>query len=109
MYINPTLFLALDRFLAVTFPHKFRVLAPKLCPCKICLFVFQFVLIILYFIDEAYAGIFLYIPLLLAWFNVVLVLISSHVLNVVIFCQLLKSARAMSCQRHNASGGANPR
>ena len=101
--------MALDRFLAVSFPHKFRVLAPKLRPCKIGLFVVQFILVVLYFIVEAYAGIFLYIPLFLAWFSVVLVLISSPVLYVVIFCQLLKSARAMAGQRHNASGAANTR
>ena len=39
LYLNPTFYLALDRFIAVFFPHKFKVLAPKMRPLKVGLFV----------------------------------------------------------------------
>ena len=53
LYLHPTFYLGLDRCVAVFFPHKFPVLAPKLRPFKVCLFVTQFLAVLLHSVGDA--------------------------------------------------------
>ena len=108
LYLVPTFYLALDRFLAVFFPHKFKVLAPKMRPFKVGLFVVSILLNVAHFaIEMIIPGNISLIPFFIGWFIVLIMLLVSPVLYVAIFCQLMVSARKMA--GHTASGASNQR
>ena len=111
LYLNPTFYLALDRFIAVFFPHKFKVLAPKMRPLKVGLFVMQILCNGMHGVFELFLpnlAKFSLIPMVIGWLIVLTVLIASPVLYLAIFCKLMVSDRKMAGQRHT-SGSPNQR
>ena len=108
LYLVPIFYLALDRFMAVSFPHKFKVLAPKMRPFKVGLIVLLILLNVAHFVIEmVIPGNISLIPAFTGWFIILIMLIASPVLYLAIFCQLMIQARKMAAQ--NASGATNQR
>ena len=112
LYLNPTFYLALDRCIAVFIPHKFQVIAPKLRPFKIGLFVLQILLAVQYFVAREISTVLGLIALIPGWLIVLFMIIVSPILYLAIFCKVMTSDRKMAAQRHTGTtntDAANPR
>ena len=106
LYLYPSLFLALDRFLAVWFPHKFRILSPKFKKVKIFLVILTFVLVTINGSLQAlnaHGSVLNAVAGLLNLSLIVLQLVGSIVLYSLTAHRIFKSSRAMAANKHTTS------
>ena len=95
------LFLALDRFLIVSFPHNFQLHEKKMRRFKVAL-VLLTVLLSLYYLFEATKDNFVLITIFLV--NFTLQFLACVVLYVIIVVKIVTSERKMKGSRHMAKG-----
>ena len=96
VYLYPSLFLALDRFLAVYFPHKFQLISGKTRVFKIVmvsLSVVNSVVMILAELLFGFSSVAFMLLLAVFWFLLVSQFISSVVIYAAIVVRIFKSSR----------------
>ena len=89
------LFLALDRFLVVVFPHKFQLYEKKMRIFKVVLFVFASSSVVGLFFDDFYA-----VGGLIVSLNLLLHLVGCLVLYSIIVARVFLNDRKMNKHRH---------
>ena len=105
-YLYPSLFLALDRFLAVQYPHKFRVLAPKLKRVKLAFVLCTFVYGIITGVLQMFFSVNSLMYVIGGSLNILVILsqlLGSIVLYSLTAYRVLKSGRKMAENRHGTS------
>ena len=105
VYLYPSLFLALDRFLAVYFPHKFREMSVKTRVFKIVMVSLSVMNSIGLILSESFLGytsIVFLISLLIHWFLIALELVLSVVIYAAIVVKIVRSSQKFSGNKHSS-------
>ena len=102
-YMFPSLFLAVDRFFAVFYPHKFKIFAPKIRKGKIVILVlsssFQLLRIIVYFLTGEKSVLSVALEFI-AFTWIFVQVVTSTILYVAIAVKILRSNKKMAENRN---------
>ena len=103
-YLIPSFYLAVDRFLAVWFPHKFQVLARKARPIKIAFLTSQFTVCVAHVLAEVISGMNSSVSLPLkavAWLLLAVQLFGSVGLYSAIVVRLILAHQRLGASKHS--------
>ena len=106
LYVTPSFFLAVDRFMAVFFPHKFKLWSKKIRNFKIVAFVVYSVLVLAFRVtDFVGSDLSLVFGLMVSFKMIILIVLGSFAMYIAIYVKLARARKNMEAMQSGGKTG----
>ena len=96
LYVTPSFFLAVDRFMAVFFPHKFKLWSKKIRNFKIVFFVIYCALVLAFTVSYLLGpGLMIIFGLMVAFIMLIVIVLGSFAMYIAIYVKLVRARKSM--------------
>ena len=99
LYLMPSFFLAVDRFMAVFFPHKFKLWSKKIRNFKIVIFIIFCLIILVFRVADLTDSSFKTVTSLLIAVELIVVTLGSFAMYIAIYVNLVRARKNMEAMQ----------